>query len=165
MSPVHVHLALNHAPLFAVLFGVPIVAYGLVSRAGVATRIGLVMLAVAALLAVPVFLSGEPAEEGVEHLPGVSEPAIEAHEDAAKLALAATVALGLLAGGVLVASRRRPDVASAGAGLTLAVAVVAGGLLLYTAMLGGRVRHTEIRSGASTSGHETSAWPAGASVR
>jgi hypothetical protein len=45
-----------------------------------------------ALLALPVYFIGEPAEEVVEHLPGVAKSLIEKHENAALFAL-------LMAGG------------------------------------------------------------------
>jgi hypothetical protein len=34
-----------------------------------------------AVVALPVYLTGEPAEEVVEHLPGVAESFIESHEE------------------------------------------------------------------------------------
>ncbi|WP_161888277.1 hypothetical protein [Pontibacter russatus] len=40
-----------------------------------------------AVMAVPVYLTGEPAEERVEHLAGVSEAMIEEHEEEAEVAI------------------------------------------------------------------------------
>jgi hypothetical protein len=112
-------------------------------------RSALWLLVALGLATLAVFLTGEPAEEAVEDLPGVAESLIELHEEAA---LAATIAVGLVATfalGVLAWFRRRPLprwpilVATAA---TLAVS----GMMAWTANLGGMIRHTEIRSGAVT---------------
>jgi len=92
-----------------------------------------------------VYLSGEPAEHLVEHLPGISEPVIEAHEEAAEVAFIAVIVLGVAAVAMLIvfrAPRSIPRPVSAGA---LIIALATCGLLLRTANLGGKVRHTEIR--------------------
>ena len=97
-----------------------------------------------ALLAIPAYVTGEPAEEIAEKLPGVSEQVIDPHEDAAKLALGATLAVGAVALAGLVAFRARALPLAFSLGL-LALAVVAAGTLGWTANLGGRIRHPEIR--------------------
>ncbi len=50
-----------------------------------------------ALVTVPVYLSGEPAEEIVEDLAGVPHAFIEEHEEIAKVTLIATEVIGALA--------------------------------------------------------------------
>lgn len=109
---------------------------------------------VVALLAVPAFLTGEPAEKIAEPLPGVSHPTIERHEDVAKAAFIVT----LVAGGVALAGlwlARGKAVASWCATSVLLAALVAAGLMARAANLGGKVRHTEIRGPAPVvSAHE-----------
>ena len=106
---------------------------------------------IVALAAVPVYLTGEPAEDGVESLPGVSKPIIEQHEAAAGVALTGVVVLGVAAlAGLIVFRRGRPlpvwfSVSS------LAASLIVSGLMAWTANLGGQVRHTEIRANASPS--------------
>ena len=51
------------------------------------------------------FLTGEPAEEVVGHLPGISEQAIEEHEEAAEVAAIVTGFAGLLGLWLLIARR------------------------------------------------------------
>jgi hypothetical protein len=46
-------------------------------------RISLGIFIIVALLAIPAYLTGEPTEELVENLPGVSKSSIEQHEEAA----------------------------------------------------------------------------------
>jgi hypothetical protein len=100
-----------------------------------------------AAVALAVYFTGEPAEEAVEHLAGVSQAAIERHEDAALVSTIAMSAFGVLALGATVWFRRRalPTWVVAG-GLVGALGLV--GFMGWTANLGGRIRHTEIRAGA-----------------
>lgn len=149
MTPVHVHLALNHAPLFATLFGTVLLAWALFARNASAVRISLVVFVVGAALAVPVFFTGEPAEEAVENMAGVTRSAIEPHEDAAKLAIVSVGLLGLVSLAALATSRKQPTVAPGLAWAVLLLAMVGSLLLTYTSMLGGRVHHPEVAPGAA----------------
>jgi len=88
---------LNHLPVLGVLFSALVLLVGLVFRSQAITRLAIAVLIVSALAGVPVFLSGEPAEEALEHTAGVSERVIEAHEDAARIAMIALDVLGLAA--------------------------------------------------------------------
>lgn len=151
MSLVHVHLVINHVPLLASVFGLLLLAWGLIRKSPEVQRAGLATFVVAALLAGATFLTGEPAEEAVEGLPGVSEAVIEQHEDAASFALGSMVVLGLVSLAGLLFDRwalaRRWLVAAA-----LLVSLVAVGLVGRTANLGGQIRHSEIRAGAAAAG-------------
>ncbi|HEX6334096.1 MAG TPA: hypothetical protein VFZ78_07705, partial [Flavisolibacter sp.] len=95
--------------------------------------------------ALPVFFSGEGAEEVAENLPGVSENIIEKHESIAKLAMASVIIAAVAAiGGLFTAGRQlaRPVKAA-----TTVLVAITGILMAETAHLGGQIRHTEISSG------------------
>jgi hypothetical protein len=145
MSLVHFHLLLNHIPVVGILFVVIAFTTALVFRETVSIRFALVFTVALAIVTGAVYLTGEPAEEAVENLVGVSESAIEAHEDAAKIATVAMSIVGALSLGALVGFRRRllPRwVGVAGLGGALLVSVLLG----WTANIGGQIRHSEIRS-------------------
>ena len=146
MDTVHLHLLLNHVPVLGTLFGTVLllVAVGRGSRELVVAS--LVVFVVSAAAAVPVYLTGEPAEERVEHIAGVSEDVIERHEEAAAVGFAAAVALGAVSVVGLVLAARKKPVARALIAVPLLLAVVTGGLLAWTANLGGQIRHTEIQA-------------------
>jgi uncharacterized membrane protein len=106
----------------------------------------LTILVVTAFAAIPVYLTGEPAEEVVEHLPGVSEQIIELHEDSALSSLVLAIVTGTFALVALFARRFSSEkIAAAGAYITLILSLAAGAAMAYTANLGGQIRHTEIR--------------------
>jgi hypothetical protein len=148
MNMAHWHLLLNHFPLFGTFIGIPLLIFGLVRKNGSITNAALFVLAVAAVVTIPVYLTGEPAEEIVEHLPGVLHDNIESHEDFAKFALISAIGTGIAAIAGLVAAVRFKSAATMIATITLILAFITGGLMAWTANLGGPIRHTEI-SGAS----------------
>jgi len=93
-------------------------------------------------------LSGDAAEQAVRGLPGVRREDIDAHKQMGDKAYFLGGALGVLALGGLVRWRRQPVPASATLVAVLATAFV-GGVMVYTGLLGGQIRHTEVRPGAT----------------
>lgn len=152
MNMAHLHLILNHLPIFGTLFGLALLAVGLLRNSEELKRISLIIFVLMALAVVPTFLTGESAEEHVKNLPDVSEAYTESHEAAAKVSLAVTLLLGVISAATLVLSIRRMKAAVWMAFATLVTALLVGGSLIYTASLGGQIRHSEIRVGAATAG-------------
>jgi len=148
MSTVHVHLLLNHVPVVGVLIGILLLGYALIRRSSEMSKVSLGVFAALAGVAVGVFLTGEPAEEVVEQLPGFSEAITERHEELARISTIALVAFGVTALAALAHYRRRllPRWVTAA---SLALSITIGGLLTATANLGGQIRHTEVRPGAA----------------
>lgn len=146
MNYAHLHLIFNHLPLFAVVFGVLILAWGLFRRSDEVQQVGLVLLILNALAAIPAYLTGEPAEEIAENLPGVSEQIIGSHESVAMIALIVSLIAGVVAV-IALASRRlfSGKIPAIAVYLALVAGLASCVLMGYTANLGGQVRHTEIR--------------------
>jgi len=149
MTAPQVHLALNHLPVMGVLFSALVLVIGRVLRHEVISRLAIAVLVASAMAAVPVFLSGEPAEEAIEHAVGVSEPVIEAHENAARIALIAVEILGLV--GLWGWFRYRRSELGRGFTTMLLVATLAlSGWFAWTAHLGGQIRHPELSAANAT---------------
>ena len=143
----HLHLMLNHVPVLGAVFGFLLLAYGVWLRNDTLQRAALWSFAIVALAAVPVYLTGEPAEEAVEHLAGTGTQMIEAHQEAALVSLIAIELLGVVALATLWLARgpwmRRAMNA------TLAIAFATVGLMAWTANLGGQIRRPELRQAAT----------------
>jgi hypothetical protein len=153
MNAAHLHLILNHIPVIGILAGFIILTWGVIRRSDEVKTLGLAALVVTALVAIPVYLTGEPAEEIVENLPGVSKNLIELHEDSAKVSLIFAMIAGGLAIVSLISRRLRSTVVAKVAIVsTLAVSLAASILMARTANLGGQIRHSEIQAGAPTGG-------------
>ena len=146
MTTAHWHLVLNHIPLLGLLFGAALLAYGLWRSQTEVQQASLGLLAVAGLAIIAVYLTGEPAEEVVEGLAGVSHDAIEAHEEFAWYGLVAGIATGVMALGALLYGALRRRLVRWTAVATLVVALVSVGLIGYTANLGGKISHPELRA-------------------
>jgi uncharacterized membrane protein AbrB (regulator of aidB expression) len=96
------------------------------------------------LVALPTYFTGEPAEASVEHAPGVTESVIGPHEESAEASLITVLVLAVLSLAGLILYRRR-EVPSGFTLGTLALALIVTGMMAWTAHLGGRIRHVEIR--------------------
>lgn len=147
MSFTHLHLLLNHFPVIGTILGIALLGVALARRSSELGKVSLGLFAGLATISIFVYLTGEPAEEAIEKLPGFSEAITERHEEFALVATIGLSILGAFALGVLALFRKRqlPRWVTLG---TFTLSLVAGGLMGYTAMLGGQVRHTELRSGA-----------------
>jgi hypothetical protein len=97
-------------------------------------------------LAIPVYLTGEPAEEIVENLPGVDEAFIEQHEEAALVAFVDILIVGVAALVSLILFGRSRPVPNWLSVIVLVLSVTTFVLMVRTANLGGLIRHPEIRS-------------------
>ncbi len=150
MTATHLHLVLNHVPALGTVFTAALLAIALLRRNSTLQRVSVGFLLAFALAAIPVYLTGESAEERAERLPGVSEAMIERHEDAARVALIAVETLGgvALLGAALF--RRRPQPPRAFTGAILGLTLVSAGLFGWTGYLGGRIRHPEIGAATTT---------------
>ncbi len=144
MNAAHIHLLLNHFPVVGVLLGVLLTGWGMLGKHDGCTRAGLLLFLLSGVLVIPVYLTGEPAEEVVEKLAGVSEQMIEQHEESALFTLAGLVTLGAVSGVLLFLRRRRPIPERwVAAALFLSAAVAA--VSIWTANLGGKIHHPEAR--------------------
>ncbi len=148
MNATHIHLLLNHIPLISAAVAILLLVVGVVRKSSDLKKASLWIFVIAALVTIPVYLTGEPAEEIAEHLPGVADPIIEQHERAALFSLISIEILGVVSLAAIFASRRPTGLSKPFAAALLGVSIIAGGLMAWTANLGGQIRHTEIRSGA-----------------
>lgn len=155
MNPAYLHLVLNHLPVLGTWFGLLLLSAGFLCKSNDLKKASLVVFVLCALVAIPVFFTGEPAEGKIEGLPGISEGLIEAHESAAKYALILVELLGLVALLCLVYLQRGIRAASLVLLGVWGLALLTGGLFVYTAKLGGQIRHTEVRDAGSSAGEAT----------
>ncbi|MGH7800859.1 MAG: hypothetical protein ACREOW_09570 [Thermodesulfobacteriota bacterium] len=147
MNWAHVHLILNHIPLIGVGFVTLLLIVAMLRRNKELITVALAFVILVSLWAIPAYLTGEPAEEVVEDLPGFSEELIKEHEEQAEIAFILVEVAGALALITLIARRYSDKLGQKLVILTLLVLIVSGGLIGWTANLGGKIHHEEIRSG------------------
>ena len=150
MDAAHFHLLITHFPIIGSVFGIVILAYGLFSKNDSIVKVGLVTFIAISLITIPVFLSGEEAEEIVEHIPGISEDVIEEHEELAEKAIWFMGILGVFSLINLLALIKNLSFVKTATRVTLITSLFTAGLFFYVGNLGGQIRHSEIRSNSES---------------
>ncbi len=141
----HVHLFLNHLPVVGIPFTLLVYIVGLVTKDEKIIKLGLSLFIFVALIAIPVYLTGEPAEDAVSMLPGV-EKLIEPHEEAGLVSLVLSIICGIISIVILFFTDKLKIPKPLLMKVLLAFAVSCTLSLSYTAFKGGQIRHSEIRS-------------------
>lgn len=155
MSATHLHLVLTHFPIVGTIISAGILAYGQFSNNDSIKKVSLVTLFLMALLTIPVFLTGEGAEETVEHLTGVSENIIGRHEEAAEKAIWLMGLLGVFSLLNFFVIIKKSALSKSISLITLIIALSTVGVFVQVGNLGGQIRHTEIRTNSNAQLDET----------
>ncbi len=147
MNYPYIHLILNHIPIVTNLVGILLLFCAIVRKNDEWKKAAVGIFILSALVSIPTYLTGEPSEDAIEHLPGVSKDDIHEHEESAEWALVGVLALGALSlfGSFLFWKRGSYPAWFIPAVLVLGLFV--GAMMARTANLGGKIRHPEIRSG------------------
>lgn len=145
---VHLHLLVNHAPIFGSLFALALLAASFIWAPDVLRRTALVVLIGTGIGGFIADQTGDPAEDAIRGFPGVKREVIHEHEELGEKSFIVASVLGVLAIVALVRWRRTPIPQGVAVGALVGAAVVSG-MMAYTGLLGGYVRHTEVRPGAT----------------
>jgi hypothetical protein len=140
MNAAAVHLLLNNFPPILNLAGLVVLVSGLASKSVALTRAAFAVLLCAALIAVPVFLSGKRAKEIVKEVQAVDVVAIEPHQEAALAAFAFLILEGVVCL-VALAAKPRPAITM----VVVFIAVITTALVFFTSRLGVRIHHPEVQ--------------------
>jgi glucan phosphoethanolaminetransferase (alkaline phosphatase superfamily) len=148
LTGVHIHLLVNHAPVFGSLFALGLFVASYFYAPEVLRRTAFAFLIVTAGAAVIAYVTGDPAKHAIRGIPGVVRSMIDEHEEMGESSFIVASIVGAIALIALIRWRVRP-IPRAATLLLLVGNVVVAGMMAYTAWLGGRIRHTEVRSGAT----------------
>ena len=154
MNPTQVHIFITHLPVFGLFLSLLVILYGVTKKVKEVNIIALILLLISVSGGIIAYLTGEFAEDTVESVAGISEPAIEEHEEAAELTVVLFYSLALLSLVVMHLVTTNKRMARAMLFITIGVQVLTLSSVVRTASLGGKIRHTEITSG-STQGNST----------
>jgi len=146
MDLTHIHLLLNHFPTIGYIIGGGLFLLSLITNSDDLKRASLVVLLGIALIAIPTYMSGNGAQDGIKSLPGVSKSMIETHEGAALVAMGFMLFTGAFAWLGLWQFRRLARIPAWNLALILVLTLVSFGLMARASNLGGEIRHAEIRA-------------------
>jgi uncharacterized membrane protein len=144
MNSSQIHLALTHVPVILSLTGLVLLVLTFIKNNSNFIRPALYLLVAAGVFALPVFFTGEGAEEMVEKFPGVSETIMEEHEGLAKAALIVVLLAALTSLGALIYQNKKAFFLPLRF-VVLILACSSAAVMAQTAHLGGQIRHSEIR--------------------
>jgi len=149
-SAVHLHLAINHSPLYAEIFALCLILFGLLKRRREFVTAAFVVAIVAALCASAAYLTGDRAADFVSHanppIAGVDKTLIKEHDLAAGFCVASSCITGVAAIIALFIGYRRgarPRWMEIVIAILIAWSISVAG---RTALLGGRIHHEEVRA-------------------
>jgi len=146
MTQTHIHLLINHLPIFGSLLGGFVLVYGLLTKSNHTKIAAYLVLIISSISAVITNFTGEAAEESVENIAGVSKNLISEHEEAAEFAIIILILLGVFSLiGLFLTARKSPFLKPIG-WITLLVAVFSFIIIARTGYIGGQIRHTEINN-------------------
>jgi hypothetical protein len=168
MDIAYLHLITNHIPIIGVPFAIVLLLLGIWLKSDELKTAAFLIFVFLGAVTLGVYLLGQGGEDFVEDLAGVSEQAIEDHEDCAKFALAAVAATAIVSLFALIRYRgfaflkrqtaakediKENEISASNFPnwLTFAIlflALASGGILGYAGKLGGQIRHTEFYGGA-----------------
>lgn len=97
MNAVHLHLLVNHAPIFASVAGFGLALWGFLTKNRSLAQAGAVFLILAGAFSLVAINSGHEAEEMVEHLPGFDHHLIHEHEEIAEIAFWTCIGVAVVA--------------------------------------------------------------------
>ena len=148
MSPIHLHLLVNHLPILGAPFVLLLLAWGWLARSRDLTRAALWLTVPLALTGLLADQTGDAAKHALRDASWIERPLVHEHEERADLAEIALYAAG--AGGLFALwwGRKRAEERWPAA-LTGAVPLLAALLAAWTGLAGGVIRHDEIRPGTA----------------
>lgn len=150
MNLPHIHLLLNHWPIVGTFIALALFVVAVTTRKNEIKEVSFVLWALLALVAIPVYLSGNAAADAMKRIATVemSMPLVEAHEGAALLAFALLEMTGIFSlVGLWQYTRYTKEQSNPGGWATAAVLIsglATAGLMAVAGNTGGDIRHPEI---------------------
>jgi hypothetical protein len=145
MIPIEVHLSLNHVPLVGLALGLAFFVSGLARSATAAVLAGLRVFVAMGIIVLPVVGSGLMSTTALANATWLDVSAVSRHQLAGIVTLVVLVTLAALSGAMLWVSRNTSTLPRWGRTTILVLALVGFGTCLWTAYVGGRLRHSELR--------------------
>ena len=144
MDATRIHLFITHLPVFGIFLGSLVLVSGLIREESQVKIVSYAIIVISIVGGIVAFQTGEDAEHAIERIAGVSENAIEKHEESAELAAWFIYSLGLLSLFAMYFEVKGKALAKQFSYIVLTVSIITFYFVANTASLGGKIRHTEI---------------------
>ncbi|MCQ6959133.1 hypothetical protein [Mucilaginibacter aquariorum] len=144
MNETHIHLLITHLPILGAVLGAFVLIHGIWRKSNITLIAAYNILIISAIGAGIAYVTGEGAEEAVEHIQGISKNVIEEHEESALISLIGLIVIGIIAAIGIFVTWKTSSLIRPVALIALVAALAGFGLIAWTGYLGGQIRHTEI---------------------
>lgn len=144
MDPTRIHLFITHLPVFGLFLGLIALGYGWFRKDTHVKVVGLAIIIIASVGGIIAFQTGEAAEETVEKISTVSGDIVEEHEESAEFTVLFIYALAVLSLASLYFELKGMKYSKQLVIAVMLVSVITFFAVARTALLGGKIRHTEI---------------------
>lgn len=144
----HLHVMSNHLPIIGLPIAAALLAWGMARRSRDLLRAAAALTIVVGAASFAVKQTGERAEDALEQAAWADHDVIHEHEEAGEKATIAALVAVLAAGLVAWRLRGQAPVTLGGPALLLALLLAASGLMAWTGLEGGKIRHDEFGRGA-----------------
>jgi uncharacterized membrane protein len=145
MTLTHLHLMLNHLPIFGMIVLFFLMAHAVIFKKEKLVKIYLWFFAATALVTIPVFLTGDPSSEYLKSVfPGVNNDLIENHETYGYISLIIILVLGV-SGLVALRFFKSKEILPAWFKYSfLIMSLISVFAISWAGKTGGDIRHSEI---------------------
>lgn len=144
-SMAHIHLLVNHFPILGAYFIIVMFIIALLFKNVFLQKVSLWFLVGTALFTLIAYKSGDGAKSAVQGMPQVSDPMIQAHQQAALYGLIVMFFAGCIALGGIILYSKKPTLPLYFRISVMVILVISVVVLTYVGFLGGQIMHPEIR--------------------
>lgn len=146
MNAAHLHLVLNHFPVIGSGIAIFVLLIGIIKKSDDVKKVSVLILILTALVTIPVYLTGDKAQEKIEgNYEDVEESEINSHEDFALYSFIVMDIAGAISLISIFLFKKPKVLPNSFAYFLLILLLIVNGMMAYTANLGGRIHHPEIR--------------------
>ncbi|MBP6219250.1 MAG: hypothetical protein KA436_11740 [Oligoflexales bacterium] len=151
------HMLVNHVPVVGFLGVTLVLLMAIKVKSIEMKRFALLATALVGTSSLASYWTGEPAEEVVEHLTGVTEGLIHEHEELAEKATVISIITAAMAAIAFFLQRKKPETLKVSLPIVLLFSLITASIMGMAAHEGGKIRHPEINPNAGSLGssHET----------
>jgi uncharacterized membrane protein len=146
MNWAYLHILTNHFPIVGIIIGTLLLISGMVLKNEGIRISGLGTIVFASVMAVVADFTGDPANDALHQLPGISESLVNRHEDIASVSLFLMIPTGLLAVLTIYSIIKKERSVKFLTIITLVLSLVSCVVMGYVGHTGGQIKHDEFRS-------------------
>jgi uncharacterized membrane protein len=146
MNQTHVHLLINHLPVFGSILGAIVLAHALWTKSYHTKIAAYNLFIISAIGAAIAYATGEAAADAVANIPGILKENIERHENFGFVSLVSSIILGTVSVVGLYLTIIQSTLTRTFASAVFFIAIINFALAARTGYLGGLIRHPEMNS-------------------